>query len=364
VESVKIREEQNSRIVEASEQGVSPLRTVRVESTSLDPSGDQSGPSKTYGSMRPIVTVMGSPSTFAALSLPVSSPSKRQEPAGFRAHRSASLDPGTPRLGPIIRCVAIGVDVGNTAIKIAPVDGGRVGPVRRLPSSDLPDAPMLEDALREVTGTDGGSALAGATIALVSVVPAWTTLVQERARVIGAQVRIADAATIPLRADVAQPERVGSDRLLAAWAARETHGAPTVVVSLGTATTIDAVDASGAFVGGAILPGIALAIAALSRGTAQLPQVPIGIPEHLVGRSTVEAIQSGAVLGHVEAVSGLIRRIAAELAGTGRQPTVILTGGGSAADWAREIAGVDVADPELLLRGLGLFVDQPAPSPA
>ena len=131
-----------------------------------------------------------------------------------------------------------------------------------------------------------------------------------------------------------------------------------MVVDLGTATTVDAVDASGAFVGGAIAPGPALSIGALAAGTAQLPPVPVELPSHVLGRDTVSAIQSGVVRGHILAVSGLIRLAAAEVAvAGGPRPGVILTGGFAAAGWAAAIEGVDVRDPDLLLRGLAMQAD-------
>jgi type III pantothenate kinase len=81
--------------------------------------------------------------------------------------------------------------------------------------------------------------------------------------------------------------------------------------------------------------------------------VPVEAPSHALGRDTVEAIQSGVVLGHILAVSGLIRRAAAEVTVAGApRPRVILTGGFATASWAEAIEGVEVRDPELLLRGL------------
>jgi type III pantothenate kinase len=242
----------------------------------------------------------------------------------------------------------VAIDVGNSAVKVAPVLDGRVGPVTRL-ASVPPDPTVLERALDEITHPRDG-------LVLVSVVPAWTDVVREVAVSGGRSLLVADASTIPLPVALDRPDQIGSDRLLGAWAAREAHGAPVIVVDLGTATTIDAVDAEGRFVGGVIAPGPALQVKVLASGTAQLPTVPVEAPPTAIGRDTVEAIQSGTVLGHVEAISGLIRRVAGALGA----PAVVLTGGGSAAAWAREIEGVDASDPDLVLRGLGLLADRVA----
>jgi type III pantothenate kinase len=155
---------------------------------------------------------------------------------------------------------------------------------------------------------------------------------------------------MPVR--VAHPGRVGSDRLLGAWTARELFGAPVVVVDIGTATTIDVVDSDGAFAGGAIMPGPELAIRSLAKDTALLPSVLPRLPERVIGRDTVEAIQSGVVLGHVAAIGGLLALMTEELGGTGR-PTVVLTGGGSTVFGS--IERVDLVEPDLLLRGLGML---------
>ena len=143
-----------------------------------------------------------------------------------------------------------------------------------------------------------------------------------------------------------------SDRLLAAWTARELFGAPVIVVDIGTATTIDVVDDEGAFAGGAIMPGPELAIRSLARDTALLPRVAARVPDRAIGRDTVEAIQSGVVLGHLAAIQDLVSRMTDELGGD-TPPTVVLTGGG-AADLG-PIGGVDLVEPDLLLLGLGRF---------
>jgi type III pantothenate kinase len=205
-----------------------------------------------------------------------------------------------------------------------------------------------------------------ATIALSSVVPVWTRAVRAAATRGRHRLIEATAATIPLPTRLAHPERAGSDRLLAAWTARELHGAPVVVVSLGTAATVDGVGADGAFAGGAILPGPELAAASLATGTAQLPLVPLEAPDHALGTDTVEAIQAGVILGHVEAVSGLIRRALAELVPARQRATVVLTGGLADAPWAAAIRDVDVVDPLLVIRGLAMLADLalgPAPGP-
>jgi type III pantothenate kinase len=246
-----------------------------------------------------------------------------------------------PRHDPYDRHVVIAIDIGNSAVKVARVTRGEVGVVTRLPTAQVPDG----DAIGRLLASDDGA------IALVSVVPAWSALVGAvAARHPHRPLVVATHDTIPLPVLLAEPGSVGADRLLGAWTALALVGAPCIVVDVGTATTIDVVDAAGAFVGGAILPGPAIAMRSLANGTALLPPVPLRVPERSIGRDTLEALASGVMLGHREAIGGLVERMARELGG-GRRPTVVLTGGdaGTLGDpgWA------DRTEPDLLLHGLG-----------
>jgi type III pantothenate kinase len=236
------------------------------------------------------------------------------------------------------------IDVGNSTLKVARVTDGVVGTVSRIATVTHPDTTALRAAL---DGAEG-------PIVLVSVVPRWMATIRELAAALGLDLLEADAGSIPLPVRIPDPELVGADRLLGAWTARELFGAPVVVVDIGTATTIDVVDGEGVFVGGAIMPGPELAIRSLATDTALLPKPLPRLPERVIGRDTVEAIQSGVVLGHLVAIGGLLALMTDELGGTDR-PRVVLTGGGSTAFGS--IEGVDLVEPVLLLRGLGMLAE-------
>ena len=130
---------------------------------------------------------------------------------------------------------------------------------------------------------------------------------------------------MPLAVRVDRPGEVGADRLVNALAAARLHGTPAVVVDFGTATTFDCVAADGAYVGGAIAPGLELGLDALAARTAKLPRVELRAPDRAIGRDTVSAIQSGTVLGYQALTAGLLARIRRELAdangiSAGRRP--------------------------------------------
>lgn len=144
------------------------------------------------------------------------------------------------------------------------------------------------------------------------------------------------------------PSEVGSDRVADAVAARETYGAPVVVVDLGTTTNIEVVDESGAFAGGIIAPGVALGARSLTAAAARLPMIELRAPERVIGRSTRSAMQSGVVLGEAARIDGLLDAVMDEL---GVDAPVVITGDG-AAQVAALISHEAVVDETLTLRGL------------
>lgn len=155
----------------------------------------------------------------------------------------------------------------------------------------------------------------------------------------------------PIELRVRRPERVGADRVAAAVAASRLRaaGRPAVVVDAGSAVTVDAIDESGRFLGGAILPGIAMAAWALSARTDLLPQVaPPLEPPVAIGPSTEEAIRSGLYWGGLGAIRELVARQSLECVGA---PELFLTGGGMR--WADELPGARV-EPHLVLLGVAL----------
>ena len=146
------------------------------------------------------------------------------------------------------------------------------------------------------------------------------------------------------------PAEVGADRVACAIAAAQLQpGRDVLVVDCGTATTIEVVTAGGDYLGGAILPGIGISSEMLSSRTAKLPRVEIARPDHALGRTSAESIQSGLYHGHVGAIRNVLSALIAECF-AGERPRVIGTGG-----FARLFASEELFDeivPELVLFGL------------
>lgn len=128
---------------------------------------------------------------------------------------------------------------------------------------------------------------------------------------------------VGLNVDYSPPHGVGADRLANALGALEKYDPPIIVVDFGTATTFDAIDGTGSYVGGAILPGVRIASRALFDRAAKLPQVELRAPATALGKDTAHSLQSGIMFGYAGSVDALSRRISDELGGA----TVIATGG-------------------------------------
>jgi len=150
---------------------------------------------------------------------------------------------------------------------------------------------------------------------------------------------------------VDNPSEVGADRLLNALAAHNNYRGPLVVIDFGTATTFDVVDRSGAYLGGAIAPGINLSIEALHQAAAQLPRIGIGRPQSVIGSSTIPAMRSGIYWGYVGLIEGLLARIETEFG----EPLKAIATGGLAPLFAEGTVKLTTIDPDLTLDGLRLL---------
>ena len=146
------------------------------------------------------------------------------------------------------------------------------------------------------------------------------------------------------------PDHVGVDRLAAAAAARRLapEGRAAIVADAGTAVTIDAIDANGTFLGGAIAPGLRLGLKALNSGTSLLPEIEPDPSAPLIGNTTADGLRSGALYGSAALVEGLCARMTVELG----VPTTVFFTGGNAPILQPLVSGIDICDTALVLRGL------------
>ncbi|MEO8638879.1 MAG: type III pantothenate kinase [Chloroflexota bacterium] len=252
----------------------------------------------------------------------------------------------------------LAADVGNTNITLGLfTDGELIGSWRSTAhATATPDEVATMTA--EMLALDGHRLDELQAVALASVVPPLTDTFERFVRTrIGLEPMMIDAASMAetLAIEIDRPAEAGADRLCNALAARTEFGGPAIVIDLGTSTNFDLLSAEGAYIGGAIAPGLGLSLEALVGYASKLPRIELRRPPHAIGSNTIHAMQSGTVLGYIGLVSGLLTALRGEL--LERSPadsrvTVIATGGYTHEPWLRDVPGIDAIEPDLTLRGI------------
>jgi type III pantothenate kinase len=257
----------------------------------------------------------------------------------------------------------LAIDIGNTQTVLGLLEGEEVVHTWRLATYDSRTADELAVMLTSMLGQQPGGTDRVTGIALLSTVPAALhemRLMCQRyySHVPTIVVEPGVRTGVPILTD--NPKEVGADRIVNALAAAHHHGGPAIVVDFGTATTFDAVSAKGEYLGGAIAPGIEISVDALGARGAQLRKVELARPRSVIGRSTVEALQSGILFGFAGQVDGIVRRMSTELADDPATVTVIATGGLAPLVLAESESQ---HDPWLTLRGLQLVFERNVSQP-
>lgn len=244
-------------------------------------------------------------------------------------------------------------DVGNTNTGIGIYDGARLLASWRLTSRREQTADEYGVFLETLLRTRGLQKRDITGIAISNVVPPVQQILEWMCeKYFGlTPYTVQPGVNTPIPLAVDSPREVGADRVVNAVAARALYGTPAIVIDFGTATNFDCVNARGEFVGGAIAPGLAISLDALTSRAARLFRVELVRPPTAIGRNTVSNLQSGFVYGYAALVDGLVARMRAELGG---QAVVIASGGLASlvADVAQSIQHVSL---ELRLEGLRIL---------
>lgn len=250
------------------------------------------------------------------------------------------------------------IDVGNTNVVMGCVENGNVKSVCRLATNlnDLSsDYAMKMRQSFEFDGIDYKN-FSGAILS--SVVPQLNRAIRTAVKkVTGLDCMVVGAGLktgVNIKLD--DPGQLAGDLITGAVGALALYKPPLVVVDMGTATTIVAIDSEGSYLGGAIIPGIKLSYSALSSGTSLLPNIAIEAPKKCIGTNTVDSMKSGAVYGTAALVDGMIDRMETEL---GEPVTVVATGGlaGTVVPYCRRRIEYE---PALLLKGLAILYEKNA----
>jgi type III pantothenate kinase len=247
----------------------------------------------------------------------------------------------------------LAVDIGNTNVTIGVFDGEELRATWRIYTriDEMPDEYAV--TLLNLLQQQGLKPSDLNEIAFSCVVPPLRSTFMELFRryfntmpiVVGPGVK----SGVRIRFD--NPRELGSDRIANTAAADRLYSKPIIIVAMGTATVFDTISKEGDYLGGAVAPGIAIAAEALFTRTAALPRVELVRPQHVIGTTTITAIQSGLIFGYAGLIEGIVSRIQSELDG---KATVVATGG-YAGLIANETNVINEVNPDLTLIGLRLI---------
>lgn len=250
----------------------------------------------------------------------------------------------------------LAIDVGNSNIVIGCISGGEISHVFRMVTDISKTEYEYAVGIKNILEFEGIRCDGFDGVIISSVVPPLLPVLKTAVKNITGKTALIVGAGIKTGMNILidDPATLGSDLVADGVAAIAAYKLPVIVFDMGTATTISVIDAHGNYLGGALYPGVALSMNALSSGTSQLPKVPIEPPEKVICANTIDCMKSGAIFGTVSMVDGMIDRIEEEL---GMKTTVVATGGlsGRIAPYCRHEI---IHDEYLLLRGLGIIYEK------
>jgi len=243
------------------------------------------------------------------------------------------------------------IDVGNTNIVFGVSNGGELTDTWRIATAAERSVDELGMLILQFLNIKNVKHEEIDDIIICSVVPPiMFGLLAALRRYIGREPVIVDPnSDLGINIKYENKHEVGADRIVNAIAAREIYGAPCVVVDFGTATTFCAIDKSGDYAGGAILPGIKISLEALFAKAAKLPRIEIAECDSVIGTNTVSSMQAGIFYGYVGSVDYIVENMVGELGGG---KTAVVATGGLSRLIAKRSRTIQTIDRSLTLRGL------------
>lgn len=238
------------------------------------------------------------------------------------------------------------IDIGNTNVNFGIFQGKRLKKKFFMPTKGL--------SVQKIKRKLNKGFLNGGVI-MCSVVPSSTMTFKRFFKAQGKKALIlGENCQVPIKNLYRNPQQVGQDRLVAAFAASEIYHSPIIVVDFGTATTFDLVSKKREYLGGIIVPGIAISLSALHENTALLPKVHLKRPKGIIGKDTEASILSGVYYGFGSLVDGLVDKIVRHLKS---RSCVVFTGGFSKII-TQYCHSKHVVNTDLILKGLELIYHQ------
>lgn len=250
----------------------------------------------------------------------------------------------------------LAIDMGNTNIVVGCIDDEKIHFTERISTNrhytELESA-MLIKAVMDIHNISTKE-VKGSIIS--SVIPSLTHVVKNSLRkllkteplVVGAGLKTG------LNIKLDDPATLGADMAVDSIAAMNLYSLPNIVIDMGTATTMSALDREGSFIGGIIYPGVNISLEALVTRTSLLPSISYSTPKKVIGTNTIDSMKSGIIYGEAARIDGMIDRFEAEL---GEKASVVATGGLSSVIVPHCKHDI-VIDPDLLLKGLKIVYDK------
>lgn len=248
-------------------------------------------------------------------------------------------------------------DIGNTNIVIGLFDGQKLTHKWRMISDTKKSADDYAVDLIELFLTDKIDCLQVSGSIIASVVPALTSKIHDALQKFTSEkiLIVGDKnVKLDIEIQVQNKHEVGDDRLINSIAARQKFGNNLIVIDFGTATTFDVVGQNGEYLGGVIAPGINLSLKALHDMTARLPKITVRAQKNVIGKNTIEAMNSGVYFGYISLIEGLIEKIEKELS---HKTIRIITGGLAELFKDALKSSVEHHEPDLTLEGLKLVYE-------
>jgi type III pantothenate kinase len=253
----------------------------------------------------------------------------------------------------------LAVDVGNTNLVFALVEGGEIRTRWRIATDPRRTGDEYAVWLHQLLELEGYGRDDVTRVIVGTVVPrALHNLQVLSQKYFGLDPLIAGQgkAAWPMALDVPDPASVGADRALNALAAHSNHEGDLIIIDFGTATTFDVVDYNGTYKGGVIAPGINLSLDALVNATAKLPRIAIAAPadDSVIGTTTESQMLIGVYWGYVAMIEGMVARLKAEIG----RPTKVIATGGLAALFDKNTDAFDAIEDDLTMHGLAMLAEK------
>jgi type III pantothenate kinase len=250
----------------------------------------------------------------------------------------------------------LAIDIGNTNIVLGLFSGEQLIHKFRLETNKSKSAEDYAIDMVELFLNKKIDCLKIVNVALVSVVPNLNPTIENAVqKFYGGEILTAGRnLKLDIKIEIKNKQEVGQDRLVNSIAGYKKFGGNLIIADFGTATTLDVIGANGEYLGGIIAPGIHLSIKALHDMTAQLPKIQVKAQKNVIGKSTVEAMNSGIYFGYISLVQGLVEKIKSEL----NQPMNLVLTGGLSSLFGEALVTPEFIQPDLTLEGLNICSKQ------